>query len=404
MSLLDSVDFHAAERRERLVAVRRDLHQYPELGFEEERTAGIVAERLRELGIPCTEGVARTGVVGLIQGGRPGPTVLLRADMDALPLPEGNDVPYRSRVPGKMHACGHDAHVSILLEVAEVLQGLRAELPGTVKLVFQPAEEGPGGAKPMIDEGVMKDPRVHYALGLHVWVEIEVGGVGILPGPAMAAVDVFDCTITALGGHAAAPHQTPDPILCAAGVVHGWQAILGREADPLQPGVLSVTKVDGGFAHNIIPNEVHLQGTIRTFDEGLQRHVEEAMDRILQGVTAAYRCGYRFDHRGQYPATINDAGICAEMKGVVDRMGDHLVEHTDHQPCMGAEDMSYFLREAPGCFMFLGAGRPGVADPSPHHCETFDIDEGCLPHGVELLCRGALHLMETDPRGLAGDA
>jgi amidohydrolase len=383
MSLLDSVDFHDPGRRERLVEVRRDLHQYPELGFEEERTAGIVAERLRELGIPCTEGVARTGVVGLIEGGRPGPTVLLRADMDALPLPEANDVPYRSRVAGKMHACGHDAHVSILLEVAAVLWDRREELPGKVKLVFQPAEEGPGGAKPMIDAGVMRDPVVHYALGLHVWVELEVGGVGILPGPAMAAVDVFDCTITARGGHAAAPHQTPDPILCAAGVVHGWQAILGRESDPLHPGVLSVTKLDGGFAHNIIPAEVHLKGTIRTFDEDLQRHVEEAMDRILQGVTDAYRCGYRFEHRGQYPATINDEGIAAEMKAV-------------------AEDMSYFLREVPGCFMFLGAGPPGVEDPSPHHCETFDIDEDCLPHGVELLCRGALHLMENDPRGLAG--
>lgn len=401
---LDAGVFHHPELTARLVAVRRDLHQHPELGFQEVRTAGVVAKRLGELGIPFEAGIAGTGVLGLIEGALPGPTVLLRADMDALPLPEASDAPYRSLVAGKMHACGHDAHTSMLLGAAEVLQARRHQLPGRVKLCFQPAEEGPGGAEPMIAAGVLQAPEVHYALGLHVWIELPTGDVGILPGPMMAAADTFECRVTSRGGHGAAPHRTRDPILAAAAVLQAWQAVVARETDPLQPAVLSVCQIQGGFAENIIPSEVLLRGTVRTFDDALRAEIPRAMRRILEGVTRAYGCGHEFTYDHLYPATVNDPRIAEEMRAVVDAMGDHLATSAAARPCMGAEDMSYFLRQVPGCFMFLGCARPGDEDPAPHHSNRFDVDEGCLPHGVELLVRGALRLLETDPMGSAASA
>lgn len=392
---LDSVDFEDAARVRRLVAARRDLHRHPELGFEETRTAGVVAAALRDLDIPAQTGVAKTGVLGLIEGRLPGPTVLLRADMDALPLTEVAEHDYSSEAPGKMHACGHDAHVAILLETARVLHGLRDRLPGRVKLCFQPAEEGPGGAEPMIAAGALEDPRVDFAFGLHVWNNLPRGEVGLMPGPIMAAADTFDCRITARGGHGAAPHQTPDPIVAAAAAVQAWQALLSRESDPLQPTVLSVCRFDGGTTYNVIPSRVHLQGTVRTFDPAARAEFPARMERVLDGVASAYGCGHRFDWRAQYPATVNDPRVVDLVREVLAAMPDRLADSPAARPCMGAEDMSFFLREVPGAFVFLGSGRPGDADPPPHHNEAFDIDEGCLPRGVELMCRVAWRLLEA---------
>lgn len=382
--------------RDRLVDVRRDIHKHPELGFEEVRTAGLVADRLAELDVATRTGVATTGVVGTLTGGKPGPCVLVRADMDALPLQEENDVPYRSSVDGKMHACGHDAHTSILLGAAEVLAARREDLAGTVKLVFQPAEEGPGGAEPMIAAGVMDDPKVDVAIGLHVWNNLHVGEVGILSGPAMAAVDMFDAHVTAVGGHGAAPHQTPDPIVTAAAVIQAWQTISSRETDPLEPLVLSVCMVQGGSASNIIPNRVTLRGTVRTYDDALRARIPEAMERILTKTAAAHGCGAELVWHPFYPATVNDHDVAQVMKAAARATGDHLRVADGHRPCMGGEDMSYFLRAAPGCFAFLGSAPADVERGPAHHSSLFDIDEGCLPRGVELLVRSVEHLLARE--------
>ncbi len=393
MSIFPPERFGRSDFRDRLVGFRRDLHRHPELAFEEVRTAALVATRLEELSIPTRTGIAGTGVVGLVEGGRPGPTVLVRADMDALPLVEDEDRPYRSTLEGKMHACGHDAHVAIALGVAEILAESRSELPGRVKLVFQPAEEGPGGAKPMIEAGVLADPQVDYAIGLHVWSHLAAGEIGILAGPAMAAVDTFTARVTAPGGHGAAPHQTPDPIVTASAVIQAWQSVVSRETDPLEPALLSVCMVQGGTAPNIIPNQVALRGTVRTFDEDLRATMPRSMERILSGVTRAYGCGHRFDWESSYPATVNDPRVAALMEDVVIAMGGRLGKNPRHRPCMGGEDMSYFLRAVPGCFAFLGAASPDSCPGAPHHSSRFDVDEACLPLGVEFLVRSAERLL-----------
>jgi amidohydrolase len=376
----------------RLIEVRRDLHQHPELGFQETYTARCIARRLEALGIPCQTEIARTGVVGLIQGACPGPTVLLRADMDALPIQEAGDHDYRSIHAGKMHACGHDAHVSVLLGVAEILQGLREQLPGCVKLCFQPAEEGPGGAEPMIAAGVLASPTVDFALGLHVWASLPLGQVALLRGPFMAAVDTFECKIFARGGHGASPHRTPDPIVTAAALIHSWQAVVSRELDPLQPAVLSVCSIHGGSAPNIIPHEVTLQGTVRSFDDSVRKEIPQAMRRILEGVTRAYGCTSSFQWDPLYPATCNHPAVTEAMREVIQNL-ETLTPSPDPSPCMGGEDMSYFLREVPGCYLFLGAQPEEREDPWPHHSPHFDIHEGCLPQGVELLVKGTLRLL-----------
>lgn len=379
--------------RHRLIEIRRDLHRHPELGFQEERTAGRIQERLTELGIPFRAGLAGTGVLGSIEGALSGPTVLLRADMDALPVEEQGEHDYRSEHPGRMHACGHDAHVAILLGAAEVLQSLRGELPGRVQLCFQPAEEGPGGAAPMIAEGVLEDPRVDHALGLHVWVEIPRGQVALVPGPFMAAADTWECVLTARGGHGASPHLTPDPIVTAAHLIQAWQTVVSREVDPLQPSVLSVCSIHGGSADNIIPDRVTLTGTVRSFDDGVREAIPTAMRRILEGVSRAHGCESEFLWKPLYPATVNDPQVTQLLRETVQEMDGRLEIFHQAKPCMGAEDMSYFLRQVPGCYAFLGAARPGDPRPWPHHSPRFDIDEDCLPLGVELLVRGALRLL-----------
>lgn len=371
----------------RLVKTRRELHRHPELGFQEVKTAKLIATRLKELGIPFKTGIAKTGVLATLKGDKAGPTVLYRADMDALPLPEANDVPYRSEVPDRMHACGHDAHVAIALGVAEVLATHRKAIPGTVKICFQPAEEGPGGAQPMIEAGVLQDPKVDYALGLHVWNELPKGTVGVLDGPAMAAADEFTLRVTSKGGHGALPHQTHDPIVAAAALIQAWQAIASRELDPLEPFVLSVCQVQGGYAPNIIPAEVKLRGTVRTFDAQVREEVRAAMVRIAEHTAKAYGCGANLDWEPLYPATVNHAGAARLMRGVVGDLEPRL-RLAKVRPCMGAEDMSYFLREVPGCFVWLGSSPHGDQPGPPHHSNRFDIDEDCLPLGVELMLAG----------------
>jgi amidohydrolase len=375
--------------RDALIATRRDLHQHPELGNQEARTSTLVAERLTASGYQVATGVGNTGVVGLRGSG--GRCVLLRADMDALPVHEANDVPYRSRHQGKMHACGHDGHVAIGLEVARRLA--TASLPGIVKFAFQPAEEISDGAQAMIRAGVLEEPRVDAAFGIHLWNDLPAGTIGIMPGPVMASVDEFEITILGRGGHAAAPHQTVDPVLVAAHVITALQSVISRRRDPFEEGVLSVTQVSAGHAFNVIPGTAELRGTVRTFGGRLWDEAPKLVEDTAKGIASAFGAGAEVRFRRHTKPLINDPAQTRLMHDVaVEIVGANNVRSGVRT--MGGEDMSFFLAKVPGCFAFVGSATPG-RPASPHHSPTFDIDESSLAVGVELLTRTAVRFLEA---------
>ncbi|HEX4632711.1 MAG TPA: M20 family metallopeptidase [Gemmatimonadales bacterium] len=372
-----------------LIATRRDLHQHPELGNEEARTSTLVAERLQTSGYQVTMGVGNTGVVGVRGSG--GRCVLLRADMDALPVQEANEVPYKSRLTGKMHACGHDGHVAIGLEVARRLGTVA--LPGTVKFAFQPAEEISDGAQAMIRAGVLDRPKVDAAFGIHLWNDLPVGAIGIMPGPVMASVDEFEITIAGRGGHAAAPHQTIDPVLIAAHVITALQSLISRRRDPFEEGVLSVTQVSAGHAFNVIPSTAELRGTVRTFGGRLWEEAPKLVEGTVKGVAAAFGAGAEVRFRRHTKPLVNDQAMAALMRDVAAEVVGAKNVRTGVRT-MGGEDMSFFLANVPGCFAFVGSAPPG-RPASPHHSPTFDIDESSLAIGVELLSRTAVRFLES---------
>ncbi len=378
--------------RDALVATRRDLHQHPELGFQETRTSTLVADRLKGLGYEVTTGVGRTGVVA-VKAGR-GRCVMLRADMDALPVDEANDVPYKSRHPGQMHACGHDGHVAIGLEVARRLA--RLSLPGGVKFAFQPAEEISSGAEAMIRDGVLDAPRVEAAFGIHLWNDLPAGTIAIMPGPVMASVDEFEITILGRGGHAAAPHQTIDPVLIAAHVVTGLQSLIARRRNPFEEGVLSITQVSAGHAFNVIPGRADLRGTVRTFGGKFWEEAQRLVEEATRGIAGAFGASAEIRYRRLSGPLVNEETMTALMKGV----GEEIVGKErviGGVRTMGGEDMSYFLRKVPGCFAFVGSAPPGKT-ASPHHSPTFDIDEDALVIGAELLAQTAVRYLEDSAR------
>ena len=371
--------------RASLVATRRDIHQHPELGFEETRTAALIAERLRKLDYDVTPGIGKTGVVGLKK--KDGRCVLLRADMDALPVEEANSVPYRSQQPGKMHACGHDGHVAIGLEVARRLAPL--DLRGSVKFAFQPAEEVSNGAQAMIGDGVLESPTVHAAFGIHLWNDLPVGTVGIMAGPVMASVDQFEIEILGRGGHAAAPHQTIDPVLVAAHVITALQSLVSRRRDPLSEAVVSVTEVHAGRAFNVIPDRAELRGTVRTFGGAFWEDAPRLVEETSRGVAAALGAQAKVRYRRLSAPLINNEELSTLMRaaaaGVIGAGNVRLGVRT-----MGGEDMAYFLEQVPGCFAFVGSAPKGKGRASPHHSPTFDIDEESLVIGAELLTQTAI--------------
>lgn len=370
-----------------LVNTRRDLHRNPELGFEEVRTGALVAENLRKWGVQVQTGVAKTGVVGVIEGAFEGPTVLLRADMDALPIHEETQLEFASQTDGKMHACGHDGHTAILLTAAKVLAERRDRLKGRVKLVFQPAEEGPGGAKPMIDEGVLRDPKVDAAFGLHLWSPLPVGKMSVCSGPVMAAADRFSVKILGKGGHAAAPHETIDPILVAAHVITALHSVVSRNVNPFDSAVVSVTRINAGTADNIIPPEVDLGGTIRTFYDDLRTRVRFRVQELVERICDGFGAHGRFHFEEGYPPLVNDPELSA-LVADVGRSTLGLEEGPmPDQRTMGGEDMAYYLREVPGCFFFLGAGNAEAGCSYAHHHPRFNVDERALPLGVEMFLR-----------------
>lgn len=378
---------------EEMVATRRDLHAHPELAFEEVRTSGIVAERLQGLGLKPATGVGRTGVVAMIDGGKPGKTVLLRADMDALPIHEENQVPYRSQTDGKMHACGHDCHTSILLNLSRRLKDAAPSMKGRVKLVFQPAEECGGGAEAMIADGVLKDPKPDGAFGLHVWQDMDLGKVGVTAGPMMAAVDEFTVTLRGRGAHAAQPNEGRDPVVALAHVISALQTIASRGADPLHSVVVSVTQVKAGTAFNIIPETAWMNGTVRVFDDGLWKELPGRFDRIVKNVAEAMGCTADIEYVRHNRPTVNDPAMAeiareaaAEIVGAENVVTDLMT--------MGGEDFSDFLRAVPGCFIAIGSRNVSRDLVWGHHHPRFDVDEQCLKIGADVLMRTAQKFLE----------
>jgi amidohydrolase len=378
---------------DQMVAWRRDLHAHPEIGFEEWRTAGQVAAELERLGYEVRTGVAKTGVTGLLACGRPGPVVLLRFDMDALPIQEENDVAYRSQNPGVMHACGHDGHVAAGLGVATLLARHRAELAGQVKLMFQPGEEGMNGAPAMMADGVLENPRPDVALAAHIWNDRPLGQVSVVAGPVMAAAERWECRILGAGGHGAAPHQTADPIVAAAHVIVALQTIVSRNVNPQATAVVTVGTVHGGDAFNIIPERVVLRGTIRTFDRDVRALALRRLEEVAKRTSEALGCSAEVEVEGLTPAVINDPQVTAVVRQVAAEMvgEENLIELRT----MGSEDMAYVNAEIPGCYMFVGASNEAAGLDQPHHCPRFDFDEGVLPLMAGLLAGAAARTLRV---------
>jgi len=376
---------------ELLIATRRDLHRHPEIGFEEVRTAGIVAERLRAAGYDLRTGVAGTGVVGTLRGGAgPGPVLLLRADMDALPVEEETSHDFRSTVPGKMHACGHDAHVAISLAVAERLARRAGDLPGEIRYVFQPAEEGLGGARRMVAEGVLEG--VDAAIGLHVWSGLPAGTIGVVDGPQLASFQDFRITVTGRGGHAAMPHETVDALHAAAQIVVALQSIVSRNVSPLDHAVVTVGAFHAGTASNVIAGVAELRGTTRAFTTEMDAMLRERVIGLAEGIAASLGAVAKVEFKDLFvPPTANDPAIAALVRQVATEVvGPDLVHAGPAIRTMAAEDFAEFSTRVPGCFFFVGGADPSIDAVHPHHSPRFDISEKALPVGVEVLERAAV--------------
>jgi len=384
----------AQELFEYTQSMRRDFHTHPELGFHEVRTAGIVAKELTNLGLEVHTGVGGTGVVAVLEGTRPGPVVLVRADMDALPIIEETGAPYASQNPGVMHACGHDGHTAALLTVARMLNNHQMELAGTVKFMFQPAEEGMGGAEAMIAAGVLGNPKVDIALALHVWNEKPVGWIGIANGPAMAGAEIFKIKIRGKGGHGAAPHLAVDPILASAQVITALQGIVARNVAPLQTAVVSICTIHAGETFNVIPPAVEMTGTIRTFESAVRILVLDRFNKTIRSVAEAMGCEADIDIQRLTPATINQSDVSAQVASVARCVFPDADVDGANFITMGSEDFSFILEKVPGCFFFIGSANHEKGLDASHHHPKFDIDETALPVGVALMTAAVMDILK----------
>lgn len=373
--------------------MRRDFHIHPELGFQEVRTAGIVARELQSLGLEVSSGIAETGVVALIEGPKPGPVALLRFDMDALPIEEETGAEYASQTPGVMHACGHDGHTAIGLTVAKMLHAHQAEISGTVKLVFQPAEEGMGGAERMVTEGVLENPRPDVSLALHLWNDKPMGWIATSPGPMMAASETFSVRITGKGGHGALPHHAVDPIFAAGQIITALQSIVSRNVDPVETAVVSATNVHGGSAHNIIPPYVDLQGTIRTFKPEIREVVLGRFQEIVEGTAQALGCETDIAIEDVTLAVDNDPDVTQQVHAVAQRMFPDAPLITQFQT-MGSEDMSFMMDDIPGCYFLIGSANVEKGLDAKHHHPKFDFDEAALPRASALMAAAAVEVLK----------
>lgn len=370
-----------------VVEWRRYLHQRPELGFQELLTSSFVAQKLQEWGIEHQTEIAKTGIMATIRGHRPGPVLAIRADMDALPIQEENEIPYRSQHDGVMHACGHDGHTAIALGAAYYLSQHRDDFAGTVKIIFQPAEEGLGGAEPMIEAGVLANPDVDAIIGLHLWNVLPLGTVGVRPGPLMAAVECFECTIQGRGGHGAIPQQTVDAVVVAAQAVNALQTIVARNVNPIDSAVVTVGELHAGTAHNVIADSAHLTGTVRYFNPIYKGYFGQRMEAVIKGICEAHGATYRLKYWELYPPVVNDPAIADLVRSVAESVVESPLGVVPECQTMGGEDMSFFLQTVPGCYFFLGSANADRGLAYPHHHPRFNFDETALGMGVEIFVR-----------------
>ena len=379
-------------------SLRRDFHMHPELGFREVRTGGIVAKELEALGIEVTKGVGKTGVVGLLEGAKPGPTLLLRFDMDALPITEETGAAYASQINGVMHACGHDGHTAIGLTVAKILNTHRDELHGTLKFCFQPSEEGPngeetGGAETMMRDGVLNNPRVDMSLSLHLWNEKPLGWLGVKKGPIMAGADIFTIRVVGRGGHGAIPDAAVDPIVAAANIVNSLQSIVARNVSPLDTAVVSVTNIHGGTAFNVIPPEVRLEGTLRTFDTAVRQRVVERLEQIARGVGEGMGCQVEVKVKRITPALVNQDSVTSSVQATARRILSESSLDTEYQT-MTAEDMAFMQEKVPGCYFFVGSNDKARGLDYGHHHPKFDFNEEALVQASALMAAAAMDILK----------
>lgn len=381
-----------ADLKEEMIRLRREFHQRPELGFRERVTANKVAEYLRNLELEVQTGIAETGVLGLLSGCRPGKTLLIRADMDALPIEEANDVPYRSKNAGVMHACGHDGHMAISLTAARILSGLSGEFSGQVKFVFQPGEEGFGGAREMIRHGVMGNPDVHAAMGLHLTNMLPIGQLAVRAGPIMASMDSFSVEIAGKSGHAAMPNEAVDAILIGSHVITALQTLISKETSPHEPLVVHVGTIQGGHAFNVVADRVEMKGTVRATNEELQSSIPERMERIINNLSKSLRGTGKLDYRFDYPPVVNDERISQMVRTVAARLlgEDHIPVIP---PIMASDDIGFFLQEVGGCFFFVGSSNADKEITGAHHNPHFDFDEDAMVIGAEVLIGSALEYL-----------
>ena len=369
--------------RDELIARRRDFHRHPELGFQEHRTAGIVANELNQLGLEVQTGIGQTGVVGILEGATDGPTVLYRADMDALPIQEDNAADYVSQSPGIMHACGHDGHTAIALGIAKVLSNHRRDLSGRVKFVFQPAEEIGLGAKSMIADGALDSPAPDYTLGIHLWNDLEVGTVSVVSGPTMSGAGLFEITITGKGGHGAMPHQTADPIVCSAQMILALQTIVSRNVDPLDLVVITVGKLEAGSARNIIPQTATFSGSFRIFREETRQLIKTRIREVADGIASAMGCRADVHFGIGIGAVMNDPEVAHRARTVFAGFGDSV--NVIQQPWMASEDVCLLMERNPSAYLLVGSANQARQLNFPHHHPKFDFDEDVLPLSVGLM-------------------
>ena len=377
----------ASSLYDELVRVRRDLHRHPELGFQETRTAALVAETLTDMGLEVQTGVGQTGVVALLEGARPGPNVLLRFDMDALPIQEESAHDYVSTQPGVMHACGHDGHVAMGLGLARIFARRHDQMAGSLKFLFQPAEEGLGGALAVMAGGALESPRPDVALAMHLWSPVHLGQVRVVEGPAMASSSVFTITIEGHGGHGAAPHLATDPILAAAQIVVALQSIVSRNTNPQDSVVVSIGEFSAGTTFNVIPERAVLKGTVRSYDKASHRMVYRRILEMVTNMATAFGCRASMETVAIVAAVNNAAGPTAVVRAAAERQlgAENILEHRT----MAAEDMGFILEEIPGCYFFVGCSNGDPATQYPHHHPRFDFDEQAMVNGVAVMAEAA---------------
>ena len=381
----DYIKRQVADRFGAMVAMRRHLHSMPETAFQETATSAYIAQRLNDIGLEVHEGIGGTGLVGVLEGGRPGDPLMVRADFDGLPVREETGLPFAS-VNGNMHACGHDGHITMALTAAEVLAESRSGVSGRIVFLFQPAEEVVGGAMAMIDEGVLDRFPVDRVIGTHLWNQVPLGHVGVNDGTVFASANIFNIKVTGFGGHGALPHLSVDPVTCASQIVNTAQTVVSREMPPSEMGVVTFGSIHGGTASNVIADEVMLRGTIRAYDTETHRRICAAVERIAKGVGESMRCKVEYTEEVSAPPVVNDSDVGSWVSGLaMQTVGESNV--SEIPPISVGDDMAEFMDRVPGTYFILGAQKEGAA---PHHNAKFDFDERCLPIGAEIFVRAAL--------------